>query len=300
MYSNTNRDNVFLACLSTQEVSVFLLVITTNVEGLYGMSICESIKQQFIRLSKGQRKVAQYVVDNPGIVATQTAAEVGRLANVSESTVIRFCYAIGLNGYVALQELLRDYLLDKTGAVPISTTHLAKQQRKQTCSYIMQKDLKGIQDTMQLVNEDNFEKSAQSLYELQAIHILGVKGSFPAASWLAHALNQLRDDIYMVKSEEDVHSFKLPELNEKTLFILFAFEGDLMDAKRIAEIAKARKSKVLVITDTAFSPLRPYANAVFTIGSQQQTSIEKTPALFTFLHALVEAMANKQQAKISS
>ena len=84
------------------------------MERLYsGMSICKSIQQRYIRLSKGQRKVAQFVMDHPSIVATQTAAEVGRLANVSESTVIRFCYAMELTGYVALRELLKNYLLDK-------------------------------------------------------------------------------------------------------------------------------------------------------------------------------------------
>lgn len=255
------------------------------------MSICESIQQRYIRLSKGQRKVAQFVMDNPSIVATQTAAEVGRLANVSESTVIRFCYAIELTGYVALQEVLKDYLFDKMGAVPISTTYLAKQQGKQSCSYIMQKDLKGIQDTMQLVNEDHFEKCVQSLNEFKMIYILGAGHSFPAASWLVNSLKQLRHNVYMIESEEDVRVCKLSQLNKDSLFILFVFEQDLQEATKVMEIAKARKAEVLVITDTAFSSLRPYTNNIFTIGTQQQSIIDKAPALFTFLHALVEGMS---------
>lgn len=263
------------------------------------MSICESIKQRYIRLSKGQRKVGQFVIDNPSIVATQTAAEVGRMANVSESTVIRFCYAMELTGYLALQELVRDYLLDKTGTVPISTTHLGRQQKKLSCSYIMQKDLKGIQDTMHLVNEDNFEECVHSLDVMKSVHILGVNSSSPAASWLAQSLKEIREDIHMLESEEAIELFKFSHLNEESLFILFAFEKDSLDSIKIAEVVKARKAKLVVITDTAFSPIRAYANAIFTIGSQQQSSIAKTPALFTFLHALVEGMAGQRQEQIS-
>lgn len=277
----------------------FRLMIISYKERLLGMFICERIKQQYIRLSKGQRKVAQFVIDNPGVIATHTAAEVGRLANVSESTVIRFCYAMELSGYVALQELVKDYLLDKTGTVPISTTNLGKQQDKQSCGYIMQKDMKGIQDTMQLVNEANFEKCVQDLDESKSLYILGLNGSFPAASWLAQSLQQLRRDVYVVESDVEVNSNKLDQLNEDTLLVFFTFEHDLKDAQKIAEIAKSRKSKLIVITDTAFSPIRTYANAIFTIGTQRQSAIDKTPALFTFLHALVEGVSSQKQQQVS-
>lgn len=263
------------------------------------MSIYKSIKQRYIRLSKGQRKVAQFVIDNPSIVATQTAAEVGRLANVSESTVIRFCYAMELTGYLALQELVRDYLLDKTGTVPIPKARLGRQQRKQSCSYIMQKDMKGIQDTMQLVNEENFDKCIHLLNEVESVHILGMNNSFLAASWLAQSLKQIREGVHMIESEEEMDLVKLPQLNADTLFVLFIFEKDLQDPEKIAEIVKVRKAELVVITDKAFSPIRSHTDAIFTIGSQQQSSIDKTPALFTFLHALVEGMIRQRQEQLS-
>ena len=84
------------------------------------MSICDSIRKKYIRLSKGQRKVAQFVIDNPNIIATQVASEVGRQAGVSESTVIRFCYAMDLSGFSELQQKVKDYLVEKEGLVPVT------------------------------------------------------------------------------------------------------------------------------------------------------------------------------------
>lgn len=75
------------------------------------MELFDEIKRKFIRLSRGQRKVAQFVMDKPNVVATHTAQEVGKLIGVSESTVIRFCYSMGFSGYSNLQQSIKDNLV---------------------------------------------------------------------------------------------------------------------------------------------------------------------------------------------
>ena len=84
------------------------------------MNFIELVKKKYIRLSKGQRKVAQFIIDNPNAVATNIASDVGRLAGVSESTVIRFCYAIDLTGFLELQQKVRDFLMERDGVKKIS------------------------------------------------------------------------------------------------------------------------------------------------------------------------------------
>lgn len=79
-----------------------------NCEGMRdSMTIFEVIKKKFLRLSKGQRKVAQYVLANPNQVVASNISDIVRAVGVSQSTVIRFCYALDLPGFVALQNELR-------------------------------------------------------------------------------------------------------------------------------------------------------------------------------------------------
>ena len=100
------------------------------------MSICDNINKRFIRLSKGQRKVAQFVVDNPNVIASQVASEVGRLAGVSESTVIRFCYAIDLSGFSELQEKMKEFVVE-SGGIPAPKRKAAKKEKKNACNEVM-------------------------------------------------------------------------------------------------------------------------------------------------------------------
>jgi len=50
-------------------------------------------------LRNSDRKVAELVLENPGVVLGATLAKTARRARVSEPTVIRFCEAIGCSGF---------------------------------------------------------------------------------------------------------------------------------------------------------------------------------------------------------
>ena len=66
------------------------------------------------KLSKGQRLIAHYIVNHYERAAFMTAQKLGAAVGVSESTVVRFAYEIGFDGYPrlqrALQELIRNRL----------------------------------------------------------------------------------------------------------------------------------------------------------------------------------------------
>ena len=73
--------------------------------------ISERIRAIYSTLSKGQKKIANAVLNDYDKVAYLTAAKLGDLVGVSESTVVRFADELGFEGYsqfqFAVQELVR-------------------------------------------------------------------------------------------------------------------------------------------------------------------------------------------------
>ena len=61
-----------------------------NTEHLLGR-----IQQQYQNFSKGQKKLASYILDNYDKAAFLTAAKLGETVGVSESTVVRFAIHLG-------------------------------------------------------------------------------------------------------------------------------------------------------------------------------------------------------------
>ena len=58
-------------------------------------------------LSKGHRRIAEYIAQHYDKAVFMTAGALGRECGVSESTVVRFASAMGYEGYPELRERLR-------------------------------------------------------------------------------------------------------------------------------------------------------------------------------------------------
>ena len=59
----------------------------------------DRLNQSGKRLSKGHRKIAQYIVEHYDKAVFMTASRLGESVGVSESTVVRFAAAMGYEGY---------------------------------------------------------------------------------------------------------------------------------------------------------------------------------------------------------
>ena len=289
MYSNNNRDTVFLTEFrAISKVSPF--VIISLEERLLGMSINEEIKRRFVRLSKGQRKVGQFVMENPSVVIANGAAEVGRQANVSESTVIRFCYAMDLSGYVELQEEIRSDLMTQNKGASTQSSYATGKQNNLKYGKIMQRDIQNIQHTIGLINDHTLQKSAKWMHEADSIYILGARQAASVASWLSYTLKTLRPNVKQIRTDSDDFVQQINSMSDHTTLMVLSFDKHTTDMKTIVEIAKMKKAKIIAITDSALSPLREYTSSLFALGMKNQSSLDIIPVLFSFMHALVEEM----------
>ena len=79
-----------------------------------GSNISDIIRQKLPTFSKGQKRIAQAILDDYEKTAYMTAARLGQAVGVSESTVVRFANELGFDGYPefqrAVQELVRTKL----------------------------------------------------------------------------------------------------------------------------------------------------------------------------------------------
>ena len=57
------------------------------------------IKSNYYKFSKGQKQIAQFIIEHYDKAAFMTAAKIGETVDVSESTVVRFAGSIGYTGF---------------------------------------------------------------------------------------------------------------------------------------------------------------------------------------------------------
>lgn len=263
------------------------------------MSICDSIKKKYIRLSKGQRKVAQFVIDNPSVIATQVASEVGRQAGVSESTVIRFCYAMDLTGFSELQQKMKDYLIEKNGSAPAALKTRAYKKQNIPCNEVMSQDVDGIISLMQKINGADFNRTIDMLHHAERIFVLGVRSSAPAALTLYNNLVSYREEVYLMNYRSEKMAVDLTQMNGNSVLFVVSVNEQQEDVMAVVELAKRKGTKIITIIDDVPSPLQEQSDVLFAIKSAQREAVTCDIAVFSLLHAIVECMImqNKKHYK---
>ncbi|WP_346235026.1 MurR/RpiR family transcriptional regulator [Lysinibacillus telephonicus] len=260
------------------------------------MGICDDIKKRFIRLSRGQRKVAQFVIDNPNIIATHIASDVGKLIGVSESTVIRFCYAMELSGFCELQEKVKEDLMEKKES-PIYDHPLLTKKHEHLVSEVMNRDITSILSTIQQVDEDKFEQAIKWMHEMKFLYVLGFRQSSPSANFLTSTLSSYRKHVKQIQHDVENIVQQISGMDDQSLLIVIALDTVLEDVLTITKLSKNKNAKVIAITSSNLSPIRDYADVIFTVGRHKHSSTEVITASHSLIHALIEGMVaqNKKQ-----
>lgn len=75
------------------------------------------INDAYSKLSKGQKRLATYITDNYDKAVFLTAAKLGEVVGVSESTVVRFATHLGYKGYPEFQSALEELVRNKLNSI---------------------------------------------------------------------------------------------------------------------------------------------------------------------------------------
>jgi 2-methylcitrate dehydratase PrpD len=82
-----------------------------------GEALTERVRRRSAKLSKGQRKVVEFLLGDCDRAVFLASRQVAEELSVSEATVVRTARALGFSGYPELRTALRSYLLARKSAV---------------------------------------------------------------------------------------------------------------------------------------------------------------------------------------
>ena len=249
------------------------------------------IQEHFQQLSKGQKKVANYILESPHDVALKSAQEIGELVGVSETTVIRFCYAIEMSGYSELQLIIRSFLMYKKSSLG---NYLASKVEIEADDIfhekVMKNDAKKIQTVSERLNPDDFQMSCKCLHEAKKIYVLGLRSSFAAARWLGFTLNVLRSNIHMIEPQSQDIIQLLSHMQEGEVLVVLSFHRYYKETIYLTNMIKKKGVTIIGISDAQTAPLYRYSDYYFSLATAETSTIDIMPTVISFLNTLVSGM----------
>lgn len=253
------------------------------------------IEQNRFRFSKGQKKIANYITSYYDQAAFMTAIKLGEAVGVSESTVVRFAYSLGFDGYPALQNSMKNMV----------KTRLTMAQRIQMTSTleefeipenIMNNDLSNIRETIDSFDMEAFNTAVSSISSAERVYILGERNSMPLARFLSQYLGFILENAILVDCAQDSALEHLLDICYRDTCVAFGFpryNAGLLEAMRFA---KSHNARMISLTDSASSPIAALSECVLVARTDNLYSfVDSFAAPMTIVNALISAVGNRNR-----
>ncbi len=267
------------------------------------------MQQNFLQLmnereasfSKGQRALAVYIREHYDRAAYMTASRLGAVVNVSESTVVRFANALGFEGYPEMQYALQE----------LARTNLTAAQRMGVADTLMDRDtlldkvLLGdadkIRRTLEALDRDAFRTAVDKIVQAKHIYIIGSRSSATLAGFLNFNFRMMFDNVSLVEVSSGGEVFEhILNIGESDVLIAISFPRYSNRTVRAVQYAHNNGADVVALTDSAQSPLAPFADQLLTARSDMASFVDSLVAPLSIINAMVAAVSMSRHDEVAA
>lgn len=263
--------------------------------------LLQKIDDGYAKFSKGQKKLADYIRRDYDKAAFLTAAKMGQVVGVSESTVVRFATALGYSGYPAFQKALEEMVRTRLNSIQRMEVTYGRITQGEILASVLQSDIEKIKLTMESIDHEAFELAVETILKARKVYVVGIRSCAPLASFLSFYLNLLCEDVTAVSTNSSSEIFEqLIRIGEEDVIIGISFPRYSMRTLKALEFASNRKAKVITLTDSIHSPMNLYSSCNLIARSDMASIVDSLVAPLSVVIALVVALCMKKQKEVVS
>lgn len=258
------------------------------------------IQEKQSTFSKGQKQISSFILGHYDKAAYMTAAKLGALVGVSESTVVRFANELGFAGYPELQHSLQEMIRSKLTTIQRIEITNDRIGESDLLEKVLNSDIEKIKHTLDEIDRTSFENAVDDLIGAQMIYIIGMRSSSSLASFMYHYLNLVFPHVRLVRTTSGSEIFEqLLRINDKDVIIGISFPRYSKRIINALGYAKKQGAKVISITDSAASPIAANADDLLLAKSDMASFVDSLVAPLSIINALIVAIGRKKQDEIA-
>lgn len=261
--------------------------------------ILAMISDRMSRLSKGQKLIANYILNHYDKAAFMTASKLGVVVGVSESTVVRFAFELGYDGYPGLQKALQEMIRNRLTAV--QRIEVANEQigTEEILDKVLNLDIEKIRKTLEETSREDFNGAVNSIAQAKNIYILGSRSAATLARFIAFYFNLMFSNVKLVHTTSSGEMFEqILRVNENDVMIGISFPRYSKRTATALAFARSKGAKVIAITDSVSSPLVKESDYFLQARSDMASFVDSLVAPLSLINALIMAVGLKKTNEI--
>ncbi len=258
------------------------------------------MEQGMPSFSKGQRHIAAYIIENYEKAAYMTAAKLGALSGVSESTVVRFAIELGFEGYPEMQKALQELVRTKLTSVQRMEVTDTLIGNSDVLDKVLTSDIDKIRQSLDEIDRSAFYTAVDRIAEAKNIYIIGVRSSSTLAGFLNYSFRMIFDNVKFIQTTSGSEMFEqIMRIGPGDVMIAISFPRYSKRIINAVEFAQAHGADVVALTDSAQSPIAAHADQLLTACSDMASFVDSLVAPLSIINAMIVAVGRKKKDELT-
>ena len=259
------------------------------------------IQENMNTFSKGQKRIAAFILDSYDKAAFMTASRLGKKVGVSESTVVRFAAELCYDGYPDMQKSLQKMIRNRLTSVQRIEVTNDRIGDQDLVSMVLQSDMEKIRLTLEELDRSAFDNAVKAIVSAKRIYIIGVRSSAAIASFLGFYFNLIFDNVVNVTAGTASEMFEhLLRVGEDDVVIGVSFPRYSSRTVQAMSFARDRKATTVAITDSEASPLAPICKYTLKARSDMASFGDSLVAPLSLVNALLVAVSRAKNDDLAN
>lgn len=233
------------------------------------MNIIDIIQQKYNALTKKQREIANYLMENPADICYVSISGLCERTGCSPVTILKFCKAIGFPNFIKLKEAFRDYNQSLVNQFSVSTYNFPKgvSQSDLKIPYlnsICQEELDAIMNFYQHLDLKNVWDIATQISSGKIIYIFAHDAPRTLTLFLKNRLDILNLNSVLVDlADMKAVEYVLKQVSSRDMAILFSYPNYYYSVASVAGQLCSKECSLFLLSDSPECPAAPYAKHSF-------------------------------------
>lgn len=257
-------------CKFTQQLRIELGQYIMKINEKMSGSILNNLSIIVEELPVALKRLALYILDNPESVIAKNLADIAKIAQVGEATVVRLAKTLHYPGF---KEFQIELAMELAGKMQQGEQILDSNISDEDDCFMISKKLKlsisrSLDENIRNLNESELKTVADAIYKANKVFIIGVGNSCLSALFLKNKLSRIGIDAQCESMTHFMYT-SLSMLKPGDVVIAISQKGTSYETRKGFEIGKETGALAVAITNNPNSPLAKIADHVLYNGNEE-------------------------------
>lgn len=268
--------------------------------------LMQRIAENYDALPRQLKNVASYIEQHRSSVMVERTSDIAANCGVHPSAVVRFAQRFGFSGFSDLQAVFRQEYAGQGASSSSYQQRIRKliDEKPRALSggalarEFIEASRIGLEELEAGLDGKQFDAAVKMLQQADNIYVIGVRRSFPVASYIVYALQHTPKRVHLVSGFGGMYREQIRSVRKGDVVIAISFAPYGKETQYCLRVAHHHQARTLVITDSQLSPLARYASTQLYVKEGSAFAFRSLTSTICLCQALFIALAYKLELNV--